>query len=239
MKYLKLYEFFSVEQSDDQKAKNKASHDSYDYYKKVIQNHVDKMNPKCVDVSQDIKDIFLEWTDDGIELNDIQLCVQKPGGYGFPFAVYYPLGWQTYKRGNPDNGLTDPSYFTTYGGDVHEKITKIMENQDKLYYNITFGTDVSEKAKKIQGVRWSREVNYDADDIKHLFDMVGECADDLFKRLNSMYNIKVIESVCYLVEEPIGEPDDKGVIENKSWVKCKPIPEKRTSKISWVFEINK
>ena len=54
-----------------------------------------------------------------------------------------------------------------------------------------------------------------------------------------MYNIKVIESVCYLIETPVGEPDENGVIQNNSWVKCEPIPKQRTCKIRWVLEINK
>jgi hypothetical protein len=33
------------------------------------------MYPNCADVAQDIKDVFLEWTDDGIELEDVELCV--------------------------------------------------------------------------------------------------------------------------------------------------------------------
>ena len=228
MKYLKLYEFFSIEQSDEQKAKVKNANDAYNNRKKLTKEIVDNMNPKCEDVAQNIKDVFLEWVDDGIEFDDVELCVLNPGSH--TLSVYYPLGWQTYKRGNPDNGLTDPSYYPSYGSiETDNKISSTITKTGKLYYNVTFGSDILRRAKKIKDVKYTSEIDWDDEDIKHLFDIVKECADDMYHRLNSMYNIKVIESTCYLVEDDVSEP----------WAKCKPIPEQRTSKICWILEISK
>jgi len=213
MKYLRLFEFFTIEETEEQKNKRKESNSIYDEFRKVTQELVDSMSPSSSEVSYEIKDIFLEWEDDGIELDEIRLSI--PGKtYGNPYSVYYPLVSKYIK-----------SNFSIYSSDTNSKILQTIKKDGKLYYELTFGVDMYNIGKKLQNCTLG-EIDYSDENIKKLFDLVGECAEETFYRLSSMYDIKIIESTCFI-------PSDG------DWVKCDPIPtQTNKSKISWLLDIN-
>lgn len=223
MKYIKIFEAFdtnSYQTAID--AANKAYYGRENATKLLI----DKMNPPCEEVATDITDIFLEYTDQGIELDMVELVVLNPKSI-FPFGVYYPLGWQ---------GKTGKKYYyPTYGEiDVDNKITSIINKTDKLYYDLTFEYDYREAVKNSRGEShidgYRGGVDWDNESFKHIFSLVHECADYIFKRLNNMYKINVISSICYI---PMNSNDD-------AWEKCEPVPNKdiKTTKIQWILEIS-
>lgn len=213
MKYLRLFEFFTIEETEEQKKKRMGANSIDDEFRKFTQELVDSMSPSPIDVSYEIKDIFLECEDDGIELDDIRLSI--PGKtYGVPYSVYYPLGCK-YIKGN----------LSIYSSDTNSKILQVIKKNGKLYYEVTFGVDIYNIGKKLQNCKIG-EIDYNDDNIKKLFDLVGECAEETFNRLSSMYDIKIIESNCFI-------PSDG------DWVKCDPIPtQTNKSKISWLLDIN-
>ena len=188
------------------------------YYHKKIEltnKYLDKMNPDVDVVSQDINDIFLEWIDDGIVLDKIELCVTDKDSDSISdmdiYTVYYP--------GDKKKSLY-PNEKT------NSKICSLIKKNKNLFYNINFGSNILDRAKKIQDVNYTTMVDWDADDIKHLYSIVKECADDMYSRLSDMYSIKLIKSSCYLPK-------------SNTWVKCDAVPEEDCGRVSWVLEINK
>lgn len=217
MKYLKTYESKVMMDYQD---KVKAANIAYESRNEVIQNIVDKMSPPYTEVYQEIQDIFIDYIDQDVEL-DIELCVPNPKSYGDPYTIYYPEGWGKGKH-----------HFPMYGNiEVDNKISYLLKKHNKAYYDIKFGTDCLSRAKEIQGAKYYNEVNWDADDVKHLFSITRECAEEMMSRLKMMYNVKVIESVGY---SPNRNPT------KQAWEKCGPVPteDSQISKMVWVLEIS-
>lgn len=202
--------------------------EKYDEKENLVEYLVNKMNPKPANVVQDIKDIFLEYNDQGIDLEDIELCVMQSNNE--PITVYYPLPTPSSRSGKVYH---HPSYGNK---EVDEKILKILSKSDKIYYSITFGMDTN-RAKFIQNVEYSTKVDWGKEDVQFMFKLVHECADELYNRLNDMYKINKIQSSCY---HPNYEFDTANSSNYNGWKNCDPIPDisLKAIKVSWILEIS-
>src|ERR1035437_7655703 len=210
MKYLKKYEGMSW---DEYPKYAKRANTAYNKRIKITQNYIDNFMPDCKEITQSILDIFEEWKDEYLEM-EIELAIPNNGGY--PITVYYPL---------------DDEHYPIFGGhEVDDKISSYLDKKRKIYYSIDIAyRDCLDSIKKIQNVRYLHEIDWKNENIKYLFDLTKKCADDIFNRLNKMYKIKVINSKCFVPEEPV-----EG---GNSWKKCKPNLSdiNNATKVSWLL----
>ena len=180
----------------------------------VVQSIVDEMTPKPEIICEEIMDIFESWKDEGVEFENIELVTLKDTGG--ELSVYYPLGW---------SGRSGKKYYHTSFGNmsVDENIVSILEKNNQLYYSITFGLDITSRAKAITGAIYYQHIDWSSKELDPLFNIMKEAATELWERLNSMYNIECITSRCFIKD---------------NWKDCEPtLGNLRTGKLSWILKI--
>jgi hypothetical protein len=213
MRYLKTFEG-SPEYKEYIKSSNLANSKRIE----LVQSIVDQMSPKPDFICQEIEEIFESWKDEGVEFDDIELVALENDGDGI--TVYYPLGWK---------GRVESHYHPTFGSkDTDELITKILKKNPQVYYDITFGIDLSGKAKSLTGAKYFQDIDWNSEVLDPFYDTMRQCASELWSRLNSMYSIECMSSKCYIPGTGAS-----------SWSKCDPqIGNVKTGKISWILKIN-
>lgn len=217
MRYLKTFEGYRMD-SPEYKEYIKSSNLANSKRKELVQSIVDQMSPKPDVICQEIEEIFESWKDEGVEFDDIELVALKNDGD--EITVYYPLGWK---------GRVEKHYHPTFGNkDSDELITKILKKNPQVYYDITFGVDISGKAKSLTGAKYFQDIDWNSEVLDPLYDTMKQCAGELWSRLNSMYSIECMSSKCYIPGTGAAP-----------WSKCDPqIGDVKTGKISWILKIN-
>lgn len=203
MKNLKKFENF------------KDSNSALEKREQVVQSIVDEMTPKPEIICEEIMDIFESWKDEGVEFENIELVTLKDTGD--ELSVYYPLGW---------SGRSGKKYYHPSFGNINvdKNIVSILEKNNQLYYSITFGVDILNRAKAITGAAYYQHIDWSSKELDPLFNIMKEAATELWERLNSMYNIECVTSRCFIKD---------------NWKEdCEPtLGNLRTGKLSWILKI--
>ena len=222
MKYLKRFNEANFDPSfqigtKEYELKVKNSHSLFETRKQIVQSIVDLMIPKPEIICEEIIDISESWKDEGIEFENIELVtLTKKNFLGLSeIEVYYPLGFDMGKNYHPNFGSID----------VDSYIIGLLEKNNQLYYSITFGIDILDRAKAITGSTYYSQIDWDSKELDPLYNTMKEASTELWERLHSMYNIECIASRCF--------------IRGERWKDCDPtLSDIKTGKLTWVLKIN-
>jgi hypothetical protein len=216
MKYLKSFESISLDTS-------------LDLYKKrieLVEKIISEMKINPIEVYQEIYDMFLPHIDNGIELNDLELVTKFNNEI---LTIYYPSD----KKPHPIYGFSSDNM-------IDKNIINGLEKNQKAYYTIVFGYNAINAGKNIQNVEYYDEIDWEAENMQHIYTLVKECAKEVWDRMNSLYSIKILSSEAFIPSVALTTNSNNS--KSPTWIKSDPFGSNflttRITKINWILEIN-